>query len=100
MTSSLLRVGFITFALSLSGCFMSWNERGVDLEVTKEGNIFFSVLNRVAQEQGCKNINCPQLVALMDRELQIQGKCRAGRTEPSAMAVRGYVQLTAQCKAA
>ena len=78
---------------------MSWNERGVDLLVTSDGNVHFSVLNRVVEKLGCeKNINCPQLVELMESELSIQKQCSSGHSEVKVMPVYGYVSLMTACK--
>lgn len=78
---------------------MSWNERDVNLLVTREGKIYFSVLNRVVEQHGCeKNIRCPQLVELMERELKIQNQCPYGHTDVQVMPVYGYVSITTSCK--
>jgi hypothetical protein len=84
---------------ALSGC-ISWSERGTNLLVTDDGKVFFEVLNRVVEEKGCeKNIHCSELVQLMDHELKLARKCPGGHLGAQAMPVRGYVQITARCRA-
>lgn len=92
------RYATVAAVLLMSGC-MSFNERGVDLLVTKDGRIFFDVVNRVVEQKGCeKNIHCPELLAMLDYELKATSQCTDGYANASAMPVRGYVHITAQCR--
>ena|SRR5215831_11061777 len=99
MRHSIARICAISVPSFLAGC-ISWSDQGTSLLVTEDGKIFFDVLNRVVEEKRCEtNIHCPELVALMDQELKTTRKCPEGFTDAQAMAGRGYVQLTARCRA-
>lgn len=75
---------------------MTFNERGVDLLVDGS-RIFFDVSNRTAEANGCKSIDCPTILEMLDRELKITAQCPKGYSNPSVMAVRGYIHVTARC---